>query len=537
MIAGLFCAYNLDHRKLAKPDEGRYAEIARNMANSGDYVTPRLNGIKYFYKPPLQYWATAIAFEAFGRNEWTARLWVSLCGLLATLLVAYTAMRYWGTEAGCIAGLVALGSPYFAALAQINTLDMGVTAFTTMTLCGYLLADIAGKRGAPKSGWLLMAWAGAALAVLSKGLIGIVFPAAALCAYALMHFDFHRLKRAGWLTGVPVFLVIAAPWFVLVSMANPEFARFFFIHEHFERFLTPVSRREAPAWYFLPILAAGLIPWTLLLLPAAKDAWVEEPRASGFRPLRFLWLWVGFIVIFFSASTSKLPAYILPAFPAIALLLTAAIVRRDPRALSHWLVPMVLVAAVGVVATLFMADRRRADAVTLELYRQFEPWLTAMASLLLVAIVIGIVALRRNQRLLGIGIAALGTLIAVQLGVRGYEVLSPLQSAHAVATAMRPHVKPTTQLYSVDMYDQPLPFYLNRDFVLVDYVDEFEIGLRAEPQRALPTVEAFLASWGSAKDAMAIMQPGLYEELTKRDVPMQLVFRDPRRVAVKKPIP
>src|SRR5438874_2959793 len=219
-------------RRLAHPDEGRYSEIAREMAESGDWVTPRLNGLKYFEKPPLQYWATAASFKVLGENEFAARLYVLACGLATLLVVGFTALRLWNAEVALAAMLALVASPYFMALGGIVTLDMGLTLWTTATLCAFLLAEQRRDDPAAHRRWMLAAWAAMALAVLSKGLVGIVFPVAAVGLHALVRRDFSFLHRLEHRLGIVVFLAIAAPWFVLVGRANPEFAEFFFFHEH-----------------------------------------------------------------------------------------------------------------------------------------------------------------------------------------------------------------------------------------------------------------------------------------------------------------
>src|SRR4051812_326489 len=159
-------------RPLGNPDEGRYSEISREMAQTGDWVTPRLNGIKYFEKPPLQYWATAGAYRVFGESEITSRLYVTLSALAALLLTGYTASRLGGPSGtGLATMLVLVASPYYMLMGGIVTLDTGLTLWTTLTLCGYLLAERPGIRPVLRRRWMLAAWAGMALAVLSKGLI------------------------------------------------------------------------------------------------------------------------------------------------------------------------------------------------------------------------------------------------------------------------------------------------------------------------------------------------------------------------------
>src|SRR5438132_502058 len=234
VLALVALAVGIDNlqRPLANPDEGRYSEISREMAASGDWVTPRLNGLKYFEKPPLQYWATAIAFKLFGENEYTARLYIGLCGLATILIVGFLGMRLANAETALAAMLVLVASPYFMALGGIVTLDMGLTLWTTATFAALLLAEQSAGRPREHRLWMLAAWAAMALAVLSKGLVGIVFAGAAVFFHMLLQRDLSILRRLEWTLGLPLFLAIAAPWFVAVSAANPEFARFFFIHEH-----------------------------------------------------------------------------------------------------------------------------------------------------------------------------------------------------------------------------------------------------------------------------------------------------------------
>jgi 4-amino-4-deoxy-L-arabinose transferase-like glycosyltransferase len=262
----------LEHRRLINPDEGRYAEIPREMVASGDWTTPRLNDIKYFYKPPLQYWATAAAFTLFGEHHWTARLWPALTGFLGVLFTGFATARLFSPLAGLIAGAVLGSSVLWNVIGHANTLDMGVSALLAAAVLALCLAQrddsVASRR------WLDGAWALLALATLSKGLIGLVLPAATVVAYMLWQRDWGLLARLRLLRGIAILLAITAPWFIAVSIANPEFPHYFFIHEHFERFLTKTHGRYQPAWYFIPILLVGMIPWLGSLLQSFRPAGV-----------------------------------------------------------------------------------------------------------------------------------------------------------------------------------------------------------------------------------------------------------------------
>lgn len=525
-------AHNL-HRPLANPDEGRYSEIAREMAVGGDWVTPRLNGIEYLEKPPLQYWATAAALRALGATEPAARLYVALCALATLIVLAFTAARVGPREAGMAVALALLSSPYFVLMSGIVTLDMGLTFWTTLTFCALLLGERAAHRGGGAR-WMLLAWAAMALAVLSKGLVGLIIPAAAIGLHALLRRDFSTLGRLQWGFGAVLFLGIAAPWFVLVSFANPEFPRFFFVHEHFERFLTDSHRREEPWWYFLPIVALGFLPWLLALPSALWHAWRDDSREPGSGAGRFAVVWSVFVVAFFSLSGSKLPAYVLPAFPPLAFVLGRYLARAPCRTLALRLAPMVLAAAALAVATWLAPDRAR-EAWVRELHLEARPWLLAGAGAFAALTLAGPLLLWRGRRWTALTAVATGMVIVVACGAQAFERFSPRQSGHAIAAKMKPFVTPATRLYSVRHYDQTVPFYVGRTFTLVEYRDEFGPGLRSRPGRHLDRLEEFPDEWLRPGEALAIMQPGTYESLLERGLPMQLLHEDPRRVLVRKP--
>ena len=280
----------LEQRRLINPDEGRYSEIPREMVASGDWLTPRLNGIKYFEKPALQYWATATAYTVFGEHHWTARLWPALTGFLGVLATAFATARLFGPQAGLIAGAVLAGSVLWNVIGHVNTLDMGVSFFLAAAVFALCLAQRDNATPIESRRWQDGAWVLLALAVLSKGLIGLVLPAATVVAYALWQRDWSFILRIRPFRGLLILLAITAPWFIAVSLANPEFAHFFFIHEHFERFLPKTHGRYQPPWYFIPILLAGMLPWLGGLIQGLVAGARREP-GRRFQPRRFLFIW------------------------------------------------------------------------------------------------------------------------------------------------------------------------------------------------------------------------------------------------------
>ena len=524
----------LDLRKLVRPDEGRYSEIPREMVATGDWVTPRLNAIKYFEKPPLQYWATATAYTVFGEHHWTARLWPALSGLLCVLLIYCAGRRLFGEVVGFYAALILAASPGFIIVAQINTLDMGLTLWMTATLLCLLLAlnEPPGKN----SPWMIAAWACAALAMLSKGLIGIVLPGMVFVTYMIWHRDWRLLTRLRWGWGLLVFFAIAAPWFVLVQLANPEFFDFFFIREHFSRFASKVHRRVGPWWYFVPILVASMLPWMLYLARSLVDGWrVSASGGAHFHPRRFLVLWAVLIFLFFSSSGSKLPSYIVPIFPALALLMACTLVHVKTKTLT-W---NALALAAGAGAVMLYAPhvtRWGNEKVSAELYALYTPWLLAAGmaglALFLAAAWVG----WRGLRTAAIICISTGTLALTQLAALGHNVLAPASSAHDIAQQIKPHLEPGIPFYSVHNYEQTLAFYIKRPVTLVAYTDELAFGLELEPRLWLPDIPQFVKAWQGHARALAIIAPETYAKLEKEGLPMQVIATHVRYVVVKKPV-
>lgn len=524
---------NLEYRKLFHPDEGRYAEIPREMAATGDWVTPRVNGIKYFEKPPFQYWATAAAYRVFGEAQWTSRLWTALAGLLTVLLVYAAGARLFGPDPGLYAALVLVSSAGFVLGGHYNTLDMGLTFFLTLAVVAFLSAQRDRQTPRGRSVWMHVAWAAAAGAVLSKGLVGAVLPAGGLVAYALATRDVAVWRRLHLATGALLFLALAAPWFVLVSLANPEFPGYFFIHEHFQRFLTTVHHRDEPWWFFLPVLLVGLLPWTTLVPGALAQAWRRETDRRGFRARRFLLAYAGFVLLFFSASSSKLEAYVLPILPAVALLLGEHVAGLAPRRLRWHLVFALGLGLAVLAAPTVLRSSRLVDVATLP--TAFDAWLHAAGAVLAAGAACGLYQVNRGKARGAVVATALAALMASQLGNSGAETLSPARSGYDLAVKIAPLLRPDTPFYSFGMYEQTLPFYLKRRTTLVGSAEELAFGLAQEPQLWIGDPRDFEPRWRSEPGAVAVTRPLLFELLARHGVPMRVVARDDRYVVVTSP--
>jgi 4-amino-4-deoxy-L-arabinose transferase-like glycosyltransferase len=532
--------YMLGARTLVPPDEGRYAEMAREMFASGDWVTMRLNGIKYFEKPPLQTWMNALTFAAFGVGEWQARLWTGLCGLSGVLLTAHAGAKLFGGRVGLYAALVLGSSLFWVAAGQINSLDMSLAAMMTLSLAALLLAQRDGASAPQRRNWMLACWAGMALAVLAKGLIGLVLPGAVLLLYTLAARDWALWGRLHLRLGALLFFAITAPWFVLVALQNPEQPHFFFVHEHFERFLLKTHRREGAWHYFIPLLLAGVMPWLGLLPQSLAAALRRAPGAAaatrGFQPRLLLLVWSAFIFLFFSYSSSKLPGYIVPIFPALALLIALQLETASRRSHTLCAALLALVGAAGLATVPLLVQRSSKPAAELLLLKACEPWVLAAAFVALAGGALALLYARQLRRDMTVLTLAWAGLLATHLMMAGFEPYGQLRAGVALLPQIRAELQPRTTIYAVGSYEQSLTFYLGRSVTLVDYTDEFGFGLQQQPALAIQDLDAFVAQWtGNARAGvrdLAILRADYYAKLQRRGVPMRVVAQDSRRMVV-----
>ncbi|AOX99332.1 phospholipid carrier-dependent glycosyltransferase [Jeongeupia sp. USM3] len=527
----------LGYRKLISPDEGRYAEIGREMLASGDWLTPRLNAIKYFEKPALQYWATATNFKLFGETEFAARLWPGLTGFLAVIALYFTAKRLFrrkpDAETRAVGAAAILASSlWWIGNGHFLSLDMGVSSFLAIALFAFVWAQLDDATARENRNAMLVAWGAIALAIMSKGLIGLVFPGGTLLVYSLWARDWKPWRRMHFVKGIALLLLITAPWFVMVSRTNPEFAQFFFIHEHFQRFATDTARRDGAWYYFIPLLIAGMLPWAALLPQIARAGW-QRDGIRHFQPQRFLLVWAVLIFLFFSKSQSKLPSYILPMFPALALL--AGFVLTDLRRRSWlWLSGTMLALGIALMAAVPFIAAKGSDKTPQIYNAAFSEWalvgggiITALAAAALWS------ALRRRFDLTLIALAATG-LIGAQIPMLGHNAFAATNSSYYLIEAIKPQLQPGSTVYMYRYYDQTVPFYLKRPVQLVEYVDEFELGQRHEAGKLMRDDE-FFRRWRDDPAPVAITNPDRFRQLQQHGLPMQVIARDPRRIVITRP--
>lgn len=517
-------------RPMLDPDEGRYAEIPREMATTGDWVTPRLDGLKYFEKPALQYWATAALYTVVGLSNWSSRLWTVGLGFMCLPLIYAWLTRLYDRRAAVAAVAILAMSPYFGIIGHLDLLDAGFTFWMCATVFAFTLAQSAPARSAAERNWMLACWAAAALAVLSKGIVVFVLAGGTLVLYCAVERDLRPWRRMHFALGIPVFVALAVPWFVVVSRRNSDFVQFFFVHEHLQRFLTKEAQRVEPWWYFLALLIVGALPWLATLPRAALGAWRDSNSSYPFKPMKFLLLFSALTLVFFSTSDSKLATYILPMFPPLAAFTGVAAVGRPG------FLPRATRAAAGlalfVAAGLMVYSQHRNGLIP----AQAVGWALA-AALAAVAAIVAVwrpVAQAAAYSALRSLAVALLFIFAWQAVLCAYTVIPPARSAYALVQAVDSEVHPGTALYSVGEYRQTIPPYLGRKLTLVDFQGELEFGQSREPGRQTATPAQFVHQWEASRDAVAFFDPRVWDHYRQQGLPGRVIAQDGYTVAVSR---
>lgn len=305
--------------RLFEPDESRYAEIAREMLQRHEYVVPYLQGQPYLDKPPLLYWLVMGSFRLFGVHDWAARLVPALAIHGCVLLVYLLGRRRLGERAAFAGALMLFLAPGFLSMGRLLVLDGLLTFFTTLALFSALEA-IHGPR--LRWGWWLLASAACGLGVLTKGPIAVLLLLPPLWVYQSLTAPGRSLGWRPLLVFALVVVGLSLPWYAALAQRSPRFLRYFFWEQNVLRFLAP-DEHVRGFWFYVPVLLAGLLPATLLLVPFLRFLLTGDEETSSRRPpeLGFLLLAGGWCILFFTLSMCKLPTYILPALPMLSLAL------------------------------------------------------------------------------------------------------------------------------------------------------------------------------------------------------------------------
>lgn len=320
----LFCLFLFffpinNNRPLWDPDEGMHAQVSKEILETGDWITPRFNGEKFFDKPILHYWLVSLSFLFFGINEFAARLPANLLGLGGVIVVFYLGKYLYNRETGVLAGIILATTGIYLTLSQSVVHDIGLSFFTSFSLLCFYLFYLKGERS---NTWLFLFYLSMGFGVLAKGPLGFLLPMGVIIIFLLLG-EISKLKKLVTKEGILIFFAISLPWYILASLKNPEFFNYFFFKQNLGRFLSPSPGDTQPTYHYIPLLAVSFIPWTYYL-PNGLISQVTSIIKGQDRERRaglFIILWFGLIFFFFSSAKAKQWTYLLPLYPALALML------------------------------------------------------------------------------------------------------------------------------------------------------------------------------------------------------------------------
>ena len=518
---------SLGFRGLYNPDEGRYAEISREMLASGDWVIPHLNGLVYIEKPPLQYWATAISEAVFGQNDWAARLYTGLCALATVYAIWALIRREWGAAAAA-RGAIMLGIVAVVRAAG-SSADAGHEPDAVHDADLRRLLQCAARRALAAAG-CCSCWAGIAGGLHDQGAdcrgAAAVHAAASTRRCSGTWAPWRRLLLV---RGAALFALLCLPWLILIQHRLPQFFQFFFVREHFQRFLDQ-DRESLPALVVSSFRYCWRASCRGCCRRCVRCAWTGVPgqRAPGFDLRRFAWVWCVVIFVFFSASDSKLSTYILPMFPVLALLMASAPMPRlnaDLRITGiGMLVLGVLLLAGALLLPRILALPSMYDARRAPYFCQHSTGAGADGRCAARPAVSPALAEPRRWHPPDAGDRRWAGLPP------GRRRCGPRRWSRRCTPAPRcmrscPHaLRRDVPVYSVRTYDQSLTFYLRHPVTLVEYRGELDFGQTLEPDKSIATLAAFAPVWRDSTQALAVVE----QQDLPADAGRRITHGDPR---------
>jgi len=522
---GIFYALFLGSYALVAPDEARYAEIAREMLVSGHFITPHLNGVIYLEKPILFYWLEALSIKLFGLSEWSVRFWPACLAILGALFTYFTGRKVYGRKTGLYAAIILTTSILYFTVGHLITLDMAVAVFITVCLGCFLLGTRATTSGSRRT-YIWLAAISAALAVLTKGLIGFVFPCMIIGLWVVLLNKWRSLKDWHLPSAILIFLVIVLPWHILVQHQNPDFFHFYFIQQQFLRYSTMSASRYEPSYFYFAETLIGFMPWSVFLLQALKFNWPNFKHWKRYETEIFFLLWVFSILLFFSFSNSKLIPYITPIFPALALLTARYFSQYTILANIKWLRTKrkLFVPGINIGFILLPLLTLLIGIVLIKLphyYPMAEPKWAHRFLIILAIILFGstliATALYRKKGIqsaficLSIGMAIFLVTLLCAVPHMDHRSIKPL------AQKLNQVIKPSDEVATYSRYYQDLPYYLRRRVTVVDWINELKFGIEHQDASAwIIKKPKFWKRWNSHRRVFMVTRRDDYTHLKKQ---------------------
>ncbi len=522
----LLYAIGLSIPPLSVPDGARYSEIPREMIELNDYITPHLNYIKYFEKPILFYWMQCAAIKLFGFNTWALRLPTLLMSVLGSMVTFFLAYQLYDRRTAWLACLILTTSALYYGMAHFITLDMTVSTWLTTCLASFLLAMQAPTNSPSRKWYCMIMYGTSALAVLTKGLIGILLPGLIFFIWILLYNRWQDLLKFYIPAGLLLFLLITLPWHLLVQMRHHEFFHFYFLEQQFHRYLTYSAGRFKGAWFFIPVLILGFAPWFGFLIPAYIKTWVTSTRQFHHCANEiFLLVWATVLFLFFSFSKSQLVPYILPIFPALAIITANYLASHWSCATKPWAwhfaVFVTLCASLTTAALLAVLPHY--FALSDPILGQF--YLKMLLAILALGVSISLILWLTSQHQSLIFSFAIASAVFLITAFYHLQFLRDF-SIKPIADWLKPKLTAHDVVASYKTYYQDLPVYLQRRIVIVDWQNELDFGAAHQPdgQQWLINSAQFKHRWMSKQRIFAVMEKYEYHALLKQKWPMFLLY-------------
>ena len=524
-LATLLIFFHLGTYGLWEPDEGRYAEIAREMLATHNFIVPHLNYVPYIEKPPLLYWLTALAMSLGGVNELAARMVGAIAAIPGVAMTFGFALANFDRRRATLAGVVLATSALYAVMAQVLTTDMLLTATIAAALYAFFMHWRDGGR------WCWLFYLAMGLAMLTKGPIGAALPLVIGAIFLWRERDLTGvIRRFRMIPGGVLTAAIAAPWFVVITIREPGFFDFYFIGEHLRRFFEPSYSHDQPIYYFVPIMLAGLMPWTLAL------PFVPWRRLTPNPARRFCVIAGATIFVVFSLASAKLAPYVLPAFPPLAIVIADGVLAAaDDTELARGrrrliaIGPLLALAGAIAIAVGIFAARSRAPYPLM-----VRPAIYAAGAILIAGGSGCAIAFARRRNEIGLAIfaaAAAATLIAISYG----RILAePLRSYAQLARAID-QAAPDARLVCFPRYVQSLPFYTRRRVILVG--DRTELAFGADhvadaDQYFFYRRDALIRLWNDPRPTVFVVDRFVLNQLAPILGPWRVIASDRKKLAI-----
>jgi 4-amino-4-deoxy-L-arabinose transferase-like glycosyltransferase len=530
-LASTIFFFHLGSYGLWEPDEGRYAEIAREMLQSGNAIVPHLNYVAYVEKPPLLYWLTTLSFWIFGISEFSARLPVALSAIAGVLATYCFALRAFGRRHGFLAGAILATTPLYAIMAQVITTDMLLTALVTIATFSFYLAWKEGGR------WCWVAYVAMGLAVMTKGPVGAAIPILTIMIFLGLNRELSgAITRFRAIPGLTLTAIISAPWFVAMTIREPGFFDFYFIGEHLRRaFEADYSHTEA-FYFYVPVILVGLLPWSILV---PFLTWRSRPQNPA---RRFCVVAASVTIVAFSCASAKLIPYVLPAVAPLVVLIADGLVscawpetasRAALRAPDSRILiesgPMLALIGVGVMIAAIASPQFHSPYI-----QAARPAMYAIAAILLVGGAVTTFMFMTQRTASGLGAIVVTLGFALIAGGWARLETEPMRSYADLSRAIAQKA-PDATIICYHRYVQSLAFYNRRRVILVGGRTELDFGARLDPdvhEWFLNTDEQMFRVWEQPGPKVIVLDAGDLARMKERLEEFDIIASEGKKRAI-----